>query len=156
MLEKLWVLKVKIFWHHNGPFGSLSNHYSSFFKWARSSLTGLMCCPHFFRVFGFDRSCISFSFLARWSFYFSWCGGTCKDRYLSLPSSTTRYMCNVTWSCLITCFAFEKSSGAILFSNAVFFDGPITQAKIYFTLANIPSDVMRARFCFCAGPIVGA
>jgi hypothetical protein len=79
MLEKLWiVLRVKILWQHNGPFGSLSSHYSYFFKGARPSFSGLMCYPRFLRMLGFDRSCISFSFLARWSFYSSWCGGKCK------------------------------------------------------------------------------
>ncbi len=47
MLEKLWVvLKVKILWHHNGTFGSLSSHYSYLFKGARPSLSALMRYPH--------------------------------------------------------------------------------------------------------------
>ncbi len=118
------VVRFKIFWHHNGPFGSSSSHYSYFFKGARRSFSGLTCCLRLFRMLGFDRFCISFSFLAKWSPYFSWCGGTCKDQYLSLLGSITGYLCDVTLSCLITCFAFWKSSGAIISLNIVFFDGP--------------------------------
>jgi len=93
------------------------------------------CILHkrYFRILGFDHLCISFLFLARWSPYSSWCGGTCKDLYLSILGHTMRYLCDVTWGHLITCLVFQESSNVILFSNVVLFDGPITRAWIYFT-----------------------
>jgi hypothetical protein len=89
--------------------------------------------PRYFRILGFDHFCTSFLFLARWSPYSSWCGGTCKDQYLSILGHTMKYLCDVSWGHLITCLVFQEISNAILSSNAVLFDGPITQAWIYFT-----------------------
>jgi len=86
----------------------------------------------YFRILGFDHFCTSFLFLTRWSPNSSWCGGTCKDQYLSILGQTMKYLCDVSWGHLITCFVFQEFSSAILFSNAVLFDGPITQAWIYF------------------------
>jgi hypothetical protein len=126
-------IRVKILWHHNGPFGLLSSHFFCFFKGVRPSLSGPTCYPHLFRMLGFDRSCTNLSFPTWWSFYSFWCSGICKDRYFSLPSHTTGYSCNVTWGCLITCLAFWKSNNAIISSNAIFFDGPTTWARIYST-----------------------
>jgi hypothetical protein len=42
----------------------------------------------------------------------------------------------------MTCLAFQKFNNAIISSNIVFFDGPTTQIIIYFTLVNIPLDVV--------------
>jgi len=145
MLYRVWcsyhnyvkkTMKVKILWHHKAPFGSSLGHSSYFFKRVRLSLNTLMCCPCLFRMLGFDRSCISLSFPTRWSPYFSWCSGTCKDWYLSLLGCIMGYLCNVTWSCLIKCLTFQKFSGAILSSNAIFFDGPITWVGIYFAFTR--------------------
>jgi hypothetical protein len=129
---------------------------SFFFRGARPSFNGSTCCPRLFRMLGFDRSCISFLFLVRWSPYSSWCSDTCKYRYLSLIGRITRYPCDVTWSNLITCLAFWKYSIATLFSNAVFFDEPITQAKIISLLTNVPSNVVQTHFLYYAGPTIGA
>ncbi len=127
-------IRVKIFQNlltiDSGPFGLLLGHSYCFCRGARPSLNGPTCCPCLFRMLGFDRSCINLLFLIGWSPYSSWCSGTCKDWYLSLVGHTTRYPCDVTRSCLITCPAFQKSSSVILFSNVVFFDGPTTQARI--------------------------
>jgi hypothetical protein len=41
-------------------------------------------------------------------------------------------MCNVTKGHSIACLAFWKFSGAILSSTTIFFNGPITQAWVYF------------------------
>jgi hypothetical protein len=130
------VINVRILWHHIGPFGSLSCHSSYFFKAARPSLSGLTCCPCLFRMLSFDHSCISFLFLVKWSPYSSWCDGTCKDQYLSLPGHTMGYSCVVTWSHPITCLAFQKFSSAILSSNIIFFDGRTTRVEIYFTFTR--------------------
>jgi hypothetical protein len=130
MLKK--TIRVRILWHHSGPFGLLSSRSSCFFKGVRPFLSGPTCYPHLFRVLGFDCSCTNLSFPTRWSSYSSWCDGTCKDQYLSLPSHTMGYLCNVTWGHLITCLTFWESNNAIISSNAVFFDGPTTRARIYF------------------------
>ncbi len=61
-----------------------------------------------FNMLGFDRSCTNFLFPIRWSHYFCWCNGTCKDRYLSFPSRTMGYPYDVPWGYLITCLAFWK------------------------------------------------
>ncbi len=141
MLYQVWcsyhnyvrkVIKVKILWHHNGPFSSSSGHSSYFFKGASLSFSCPTCYPRLFRMLGFNHSCTSFSFPTRWSFYFFWCNGTCRDRYLSLLGRTIGYPCIITWGCSITCLAFRKSNGAILSSNVIFFYGPTTQVGIYF------------------------
>jgi hypothetical protein len=126
------IIKVKIFWHHSGPFGLLLSHSSYFFKGIRPSFNGSMCCLCFFKMLGFDHFCISFLFLARWSPYSFKCNGTCKYRYLSFLGRTLWYPCNVTWGCPITCFVFREFSSVILSSNAVFFNGPTTWVWIYF------------------------
>jgi hypothetical protein len=125
-------IKVKILWHHNRSFGMLSSHFSCFFKGVRPSLSGSTCYLRLLRMLNFDYSYITLSFPTGWSSYSSWCSGTCRDQYLSFPNNTTRYLCDVTWGHLITCFAFWKSSGVILSSNAIFFDGPTTWIGIYF------------------------
>jgi hypothetical protein len=91
-----------------------------------------MCCSRFFRMLGFDQSYTNIRFPIGWSPYSSWCNGTCRDRYLSLLGCTIGYMCDVTWSRLITCLTFQKSCGAILSSNTIFLDGPIKWTRIYF------------------------
>jgi hypothetical protein len=80
------VINIRILWHHIGPFGSLLGHSSCFFKGARLSLSGLMCCPRLFRMLSFDHSCISLLFLVEWSPYSSWCGGTCKSIFIPSKS----------------------------------------------------------------------
>jgi hypothetical protein len=126
-------IRVKILWHHIGPFGSSLSHFSCFLKGAKPSLNVLMCCLRLFRMLDFDCSYTSLLFSTRWSPYYSWCYGTCREQYLSFPGSITRYLCDVTWGHLITCLAFQKSSGVILSSNVVFFNGPTTWIGIYFT-----------------------
>jgi hypothetical protein len=132
-------IRVKILWHHSGPFGSSSSHSSYFFRGVRPSFSGLTCCPHLFRMLGFDRSCISLLFPVGWSPFSSWCNGTCKDQYLSLLGCTIGYPCIVTWGHPITCLAFRKFNNAILFSNEFFFDGPTTWVRIYFASNKCPS-----------------
>jgi len=107
----------------------------------------------YFRILGFDHFCTSFLYPVRWSPYFSWCGGTCKDQYLSILGHTMRYLCDVNWGHLITCLVFQKFSSVILSSNAILFDRPITQAWIYFTslLAYAPLDVVWAHLYSCVG-----
>ncbi len=117
------VIRVKIIWHYNGSFGSLSNHFSCFFRGSRPSFNGPTCYYCLLRMLGFDCFYIHFSFSTR-SPYSSWYSGTCKNWYLSFPGSTTRYPCDVIWGHLSTCFAFWKFSGAILSSNATFLDTP--------------------------------
>jgi hypothetical protein len=56
------VIKVRILWHHNGPFGLLSSHSSCFFMGVRPSLTGSMCCSHLLKMLSFDHSCTSLLF----------------------------------------------------------------------------------------------
>jgi hypothetical protein len=129
-------IKVKILWHHSGPFSSLLGHSSYFFKGLKPSLSGLTCCLRLFRMVGFDYSCINISFLVGWSPYSSWCNGTCRDQYLSLLGHIMIYSNIVIWGCPITCFAFQEFSSAILFWNAFFFDRPTTWAKIYFTFSR--------------------
>ncbi len=129
-------IRVKILWHHSGPFGSLLGHSSCFFNGLTPSLDGSMCCPHVFRMLGFDCFCISLSFLAGWSLYFSLCNGTCRDQYLFLLGRTMGYSNIVTWGCPITCFAFQEFSSAILFSYAIFFDRLTTQVGIYFAFSR--------------------
>jgi hypothetical protein len=123
---------IRILWHHNGPFGLSSRHYFYFFRGTRPSFSGPMCYPCLFKMLGFDRSCASLSFPIGWSNYSSWCDGTCKDQYVSLPGRNMTYLCEVTWGCPISCLAFWKFSNVILFSNAVFFDGVTTWTRIYF------------------------
>ncbi len=87
---------------------------------------------------------------------YSWGDGTCKDRYFSLPSSTMGYPCDVTWGCSITCLAFQKFNGAILFLNEILFDGPITWVGSFILLVtNIPLNIMRTCLCSCASPTTG-
>jgi len=140
--------RVMILWHHSGPFGSSSSHFSCFFKGVRPSFGGLMCCPSLFRTLGFDCSCNSLSFPIGWSPYSFWCGGTCRNRYLSLPSRITRYPCDVTWGHLTSCFAFRKSSSAILFSITVLFSGPTTRARIYFAFNKCSFRSCASMFSF--------
>ncbi len=130
------VIKVKIRCHHNGPFGSSLGHSSYFFKGLRPSLSGPTCCLRLFKMLGFDCSCINLLFLARWSPYSSWCSGTCRDWYLSLRGHIMGYLNIVTWGCLITCFAFQEFSSAILFSNVIFFDRLTTWIGIYFIFSR--------------------
>jgi hypothetical protein len=125
-------IRVRILWHHGGPFGLLLGHSSYFFLGVKPSFSGSTSYPRLFKMLGFDRIYTSFSFLIGWSPYSFWCGGTCKDWYLSLLGCITRYPCVITWSCLITCLAFRKSNSVVLSSNVIFFDGPTTQARIYF------------------------
>ncbi len=56
-------IRVRILGHHNGPFGLLLGHSSCFFKGVRPSLSGPTCYPYLILMLGFDRSCISLSFL---------------------------------------------------------------------------------------------
>jgi len=137
MLYQLWCLyhsyvgeaiRVKILWHYNGSFGSLSNHSSCVFREARPSFNGPTCYYHFRRILGFDCFYINLSFPTG-SHYSSWYSRTCKNWYLSLLGSTTKYSCDVIWGCMITCFVFWMFSGAILSSNATFFDTPTTLNK---------------------------
>jgi len=136
-------IRVKILWHHSGPFGSSLGHSSYFFKGLKPSLGGLTYCPHLFKMLGFHCSCNRFSFLTRWSLYFFWCYGACRDQYLFLLGCITGYSNIFTWGCLITCFAFQEFSSVILSSNAIFFDRPTTQIGIYFAFG-------RCSFSFCA------
>jgi hypothetical protein len=121
-------IKVRILWHHSGPFDLLLGHSSCFFRGVRP----LTSYPCHFRMLGFNRTYISLSFSVGWSPYFFWCDGTCKYQYLSLLGCIIGYSCIITWGCPITCLVFWKSNCAVLSSNVVFFDGPTTQAKIYF------------------------
>lgn len=154
MLEKL--LGLRSFWYHSEPFGSLSSHYSCFFTGSRSSFNDLTCCPCLFKMLGFDCSCINLPFLAIWSPYSSWYSGTCKNWYLSLPSSTMGYPCDVTWGYSITCLAFWKSNDAILSTNVIFFKGPTTRIGIYFLFNICFFRHCANMFLLCVGPIPGA
>ncbi len=87
------VIRVKILWHHNGPFGSSSSHYSCLVKGAQPILNCPTCYPCLFRMLGFDYSCTSLFFPTRWSPYYSWCSETCKDWYF-IPSRS-HYMIHV-------------------------------------------------------------
>jgi hypothetical protein len=98
----------------------------------KPSFNGPTCCPHLFWMLGFDCFYTNLSFLAKWSPYSSWCGGTCRVWYLSLLGCIMRYLCDVTWGHPITYLTFWEFSGAILSSNAIFFDGPTTWIEIYF------------------------
>ncbi len=129
-------IKVKILWHHSGPFGSSLSHSSYFLKGFKPSLNGPTCCPRPFRMLGFDCSCTSFSYLVGWSPYSSWWSGTCRDRYLSLPGRITEYSSIVTWGCPITCFAFQEFNSSILSSNAIFFYRPTTWTRIFFAFSR--------------------
>jgi hypothetical protein len=77
-----------------------------------------------------------FLFRARWLPYSSWYNGTCKYQYLSLLGCTTKSPCIVIWDCPMTCLAFWKFNSVILSSNAIFFNGPITWARIYFVFSK--------------------
>jgi len=88
--------RVKILWHHNEPFGLSLGHSFYFFKGVRPSLNGPICYLRLFRILGFDQSYTDLLFPIRWSPYSSWCDGTCRDRYLSLPNSIMGYLCDVT------------------------------------------------------------
>jgi len=136
-------IKVKILWHHNAPFSSSSSHSSYFFRGTRPSFNTLTCCLRLFRMLGFDWYCTNVAFPIGWSPYSYWCNGTCRDWYLSLLGCTIGYLCDVTWGHLITFLTFQKSSGAILSSNAIFLYGPITWARIYF-------DSNKCSFGCCA------
>jgi hypothetical protein len=112
------VINVKILWLHNGPFGLLLGHVFCFFKGARPFFNGLMCCLRLSKMLGFDHFYINLLFPRRWSLYSFWCGDTCRDWYLSLPSSTTKYHCDVIIGLPITCLAFvaEDAFLALCFS----------------------------------------
>jgi hypothetical protein len=80
MLYQVWclyhsyvrkIIRVKILWHHSGPFSLLSGHSSYFFRGARPFFSCLTCYPCLFRMLGFDHSCTSISFPTWWSSYFS-------------------------------------------------------------------------------------
>jgi hypothetical protein len=114
----------------------------------RPSFSGPTCYSHLLRMLGFDCSYTIFSFLVGGSPYFFWCGGTCRDQYLSLPSNTTKYPCDVTWGHSITCFAFRNSSGAILSSNLLLFDGPTAQIGIYFAYSRCSFGCFASTFMF--------
>jgi hypothetical protein len=102
----------------------------------KPSFSGLTWYSHLFKMLGFDCSYINLSFIVGGSPYFFWCGGTCRDQYLSLPGNITKYLCDVTWGHPITCLTFQNSSGAILSSNAVLFDGPTTWIGIHFACSR--------------------
>jgi len=105
------VSKVRILWHHNGPFGLLLGHFYCFFKGVRPSLNGPTCCPPPPPLLICWALIVlaHFLFPIRWSQYSCWCNGTCKDRYLSFPNSIMGYPYDVPWGYLITCLAFWKS-----------------------------------------------
>jgi hypothetical protein len=141
------IMLEKLLWSRS--FGTIVSHLvhpSYFFLRVKPSLSGPTCCTYLFKMLGFDCSCINISFLAKWSPYSSSCDGTCKDQCLSFPCYTMGYSCNVTCSCPITCLAFQKSSVAILSSNIVFFDGPTTQAIIYFVSSKCPFECCANTF----------
>jgi hypothetical protein len=133
MLEKLLSSK---------SFGTIVDHFACCqiillaSSMVRPSFSGLTCYSRLLRMLGFDCSYINFSFLVGGLPYSFWCGGTCKDQYLSLLGNTTKYLCDVTWGHPITCLAFRDFSGAILFSNVVLFYGPTTWIGIYFAYSR--------------------
>jgi hypothetical protein len=104
MLEKLLWLR---FFGNTVIFGLLSNHSSYFFMGVKPSFNGSMHYPPFFRMLGFDCFCINFSFPTRWSPYFFWCGGTCKNYYLSLLSCTTN-VATLLWESMRMRLTFPK------------------------------------------------
>jgi hypothetical protein len=124
-------IRFKILWHHSEPFGSSLGHYFCFFKGARPSFNGLTCCPHLFRMLSFDHSCINIPFPTGWSLYFL--DVTTHVEIGIYPfwvalQDTCAMLPKLIWSHVL----FWKSNNAMIFSNALFFDGPITQVKIYF------------------------
>jgi hypothetical protein len=123
---------------------------------AKLSLNGSTCYSHLFGMLGFDRSYTSLSFPIGWSPYSSWCNDTCKNWYLSLPGRITRYPCDVIWGRSIICLAFQKFNGAILSSNAIFFDEPTTWVGIYFTSKRCSFGCCASMSSFlCRSSIMG-
>jgi hypothetical protein len=57
---------------------------------------------------------------------------------------------------LITWFVFQEFSDAILSSHGIFFDEPITRAKIYSLQIDAPFDVVQACLHFCVGLVARA
>jgi hypothetical protein len=95
-------IKIRIIWHHSGPFDSSLSHFSCSFRGPKPSFNGSTCYPFLLRMLGFDHFCIGLLFLVGWSLYSSWCDGTCRDQYLFLPSRTTIHTCvilpKVVWT----------------------------------------------------------
>jgi hypothetical protein len=152
-------IRFRILWHHNGPFGKLSNHPSCFFTGVKVSLNGPTCYACLFRMLDINHPCTNLSFLVRWSPYFFSCDGTCINWYLFLPSIITWYPCDVTWGHLITCHTFQEFSCVILSSNVIFFDGPTTRTRIYFASTHYTKTQFLWHIIFFyswIGPIVYA
>jgi hypothetical protein len=105
-------------------------------------------------MLGFDHSCTNFSFLAGRSPYFSWWSGICRDQCLFLSDCTVRYLCDVTWSCLITSFAFWEFSNTFKMSSSLI--DQLHEHEFILLLANVPSIVARACLCSYASLVVKA
>jgi hypothetical protein len=156
MLYQVWcsyhsyvrkAIRIKILSHHNGPF---CHHQVTLLAFLEGlSLPSMVqhVAPTFLRCWALIVLTLVYCFLVGWP-YSSSCGGTCKDQYLSFLNHITGYLCNVTWGHLITCLAFWKSSSVILYSNAIFFDGSIIWAGIYFASNRCSFECCANMFSF--------
>ncbi len=144
-----------IFKHYNGSFGSSSNHFTYLMKGVWSSLNGSTCCPHLFRMLGFDRSYICHLFPTRWSPYSSQCNGTFGNWYFPLPCNITRYPSFTTLGCLFSCPPFWKCCTIQLYLHLhVIFMDHLHNQKFATLLVDAPWNVTQAHFQSCASLIM--
>jgi len=78
------LIRHGIFWHYGRSFGSSLGHFTYFFKGAQHAFSGSNCCPCLLGMLGSHDSCTCHSFPITWTFYSSWCCGTCWNRHFSL------------------------------------------------------------------------
>jgi hypothetical protein len=125
-------IKFMSLWHHSEPFGLLSSYSSCFFRGVRPSFSGLMSYPYLFGMLNLDHSYTNLSFPTGWSPYFLDVVAhveICIFPFQVTVWDTCPMLPMVIWSHV---FFFWKFNSVILSSNVIFFDGPITQARIYF------------------------
>jgi len=78
------LIRHGIFWHYGGSFGSSLGHFTYFFKGDQHAFSGSNCCPCLLGMLGSHHSCTYHSFPIAWTFYSSWCCGTCWNQHFPL------------------------------------------------------------------------
>jgi len=149
-------IRFKILWHHSEPFGSSLGHSSYFFKGVRPSFNGLTCCPHLYRMLGFDHFCINILFPTRWSLYF-------LDMVAHVKTGTYPFQ--------VTLHDTHVMLFEVIQSHVFLFKSLIMQSYLQMQfslmdklhkqefaslLTNVPSNVMWTHLCSCVGPVARA
>jgi len=121
---------VGIFWHNNGSFGLLINHFTCFLREVLDlplvvqlvALASLGC---------WALIILDHLFITRWSSYYSWCHGTYVNKHFSLLVDTTRYPNIFISNCPFSRPPFLESCGIVISSLTCFFDKLTTWIRFF-------------------------